>query len=145
MKAFLFLAVLSLTLPAWAQQAGSRFVITRNAVAGGVLSSNTTFSLGSTVGEPIPSSSNTNNHFTIRSEFWVRPAPVVFAPHTVAGGGFVLSFETEPGELYFAQFADSLDSPTWQSLSTVSGNGTIQSATNSAPGASVRFYRIGQQ
>jgi hypothetical protein len=144
MKTLLFLAVLSLSLPAWAQS-GSRFTITRNAVAGGgTLSSNVTFSLGSTVGEPVPSSSNTNNRFTVRSGFWIRPAPVVFAPHVV-GNNFVLSFETEPGELYFAQFADSLDGSAWQSLPTVSGNGAIQSATNSAPGASVRFYRIVQQ
>jgi len=144
MKTFFFLLLLSLALPAWAQS-GGRFTITRSVVAGGgTLSSNVTFSLGCTVGEPVPSSSNTNNRFTIRSGFWIRPAPVVFAPH-VMGNNFVLSFETEPGELYFAQFADSLDSSTWQNLPTVSGTGAIQSTTNSAPGASVRFYRIVQQ
>jgi len=145
MKTFLFLVLLSLALAARAQQSGSRFTITRDVVAGGgTLSSNVTFSLGSTVGEPIPSSMNTNNEFTIRSGFWVRPAPYILAPRPV-GASFVFSLETEPGEVYFAQFSSSLDSALWQNFATITGNGAIGAATNSASGATVQFYRIVQQ
>ena len=145
MKTFLFLVLVALALPVGAQQAGTRFAITRDVVAGGgTSSSNARFSLGSTVGEPIPSMSNTNNRFTVRSGFWVRPAPYLLAPRPV-GGSFVFSLETEPGEVYFAQFSSSLDSPSWQNFATISGNGGIGAATNSAPGATVQFYRILQQ
>ena len=142
MKTFFVLVAFAFAMPVLAQSSG-HFTITRDAVAGGgALSTNTTFSLGSTVGEPVPSSSNTNGRFTIRSGFWVRPAPFIFAPRTV-GANFLFSFETERGQHYTAQYVDVLGNP-WQDLPLVSGDGTIKTVTNSAPGT-FRFYRLIEQ
>ena len=144
MKIFLALIFILLSTPAFAQSSG-HFAITRSVVAGGgALSTNSTFSLGSTVGEPIPSSTNTNGEFTIRSGFWIRPAPVVFSPR-ISGNDFLFSFETERGGIYTAQFADSLSSSSWQNLPAISGDGTIKAATNSASNSTQRFYRLIEQ
>src|SRR5438445_1500795 len=102
MKIFLALIFISLSATVFAQSSG-HFAITRSVVAGGgAVSTNTTFSLGSTIGEPVPSSTNTNGEFTVRSGFWIRPAPFVFAPR-ISGNDFLFSFETEPGGVYTAQ------------------------------------------
>jgi hypothetical protein len=144
MKTLLLLALISLAVPAFGQSSG-RFTITRSVIAGGgATSTNTTFSMGSTVGEPVPSSTNTNGQFTIRSGFWVQPAPYVFAPR-VANGNFLFSFETQPGQIYLAQYKDSLGNPSWQTLLTIAGDGTIKTATNSVPNADLQFYRLVEQ
>lgn len=144
MKTFLLLVILALAVPAFAQSSG-RFTITRSVIAGGgATCTNTTFNLGSTVGEPVQSSTDTNGQFTIRSGFWIQPASYVFAPRTV-NGNFLFSFETQPGQIYLAQYADSLGSPSWQNLLVIGGDGSIKTATNSAANTDLRFYRIVEQ
>lgn len=144
MKAFLFLVVLSLAAPAFAQSS-ARFTITRNVIAGGGnLCTSATFRVGGTIGEPVPSSTNTNEEFTVRSGFWIQPASYVFAPRT-SGQNFLFSFETEPGQIYLAQFTDSLGAPDWHNLLTIGGDGTVKTATNSAPNTDLRFYRLVEQ
>src|SRR5581483_10172779 len=140
MKFFLAFIFISFSTAAFAQSSG-HFVISRSVVAGGgAVSTNANFRLGSTIGEPIPSSTNTNGEFTIRSGFWIRPAPVAFAPR-ISGNNFLFSFETERGGIYTAQYVDSLSNLSWQNLPNISGDGAIKTATNSAS-TSARFYRV---
>ena len=143
MKALLCFIALTLAVPAFAQSA--RFALVRDVAAGGgAVGASAHFNLGSTAGEPVPSSTDTNNQFTVRSGFWIQPAPYVFAPQTV-NGNFQFSFETQLGQIYQIQFADSLAGPAWQNLVTINGNGGIATATNSASGADVKFYRLIEQ
>lgn len=72
--------------------------------------------------------------------FWIRPAPIFFAPTTV-GTNFLAFIQTEPGETYSVQYLNALGSG-WQSLITVAGNGSIITVTNAALGATRGFYRL---
>ena len=52
-----------------------------------------------------------------------------------------LSFATVSGRNYAVQFTDSLANPTWQTLTTIAGNGGVRTVTNGVT-APVRFYRL---
>jgi hypothetical protein len=126
-------------------QSSPRFSIARNVIAGGgtTFSSSARFQIGSTISQPlaaVPSSAR----FSIQGGFWIQPAPIIYAP-TKVGNNFMLSFQTELGETYTAQYVDSLSTLNWQSLPGVAGDGTVKTITNSAPGVSQRFYRLNQQ
>ena len=143
-RILLFFALAAWATPAVAQSSG-RFTITRSVVAGGgtTFSSSARFQLGSTVGQPlaaVPSSTR----FSIQGGFWIWPAPIIFAP-AKTGNNFLLSFQTEPGKTYTAQYVDSLTTLNWQSLAPISGDGTVKTVTNSAPGVAQRFYRLVEQ
>lgn len=91
-------------------QSSSRFSITRNIVAGGGSTTNNSpqFALDSTVGQPlaaVPSSAR----FSIQGGFWIRPAPVFFAP-VAANGNFLVAIQSELGKTYVVSFANSLTS-----------------------------------
>src|ERR1035437_4672986 len=138
---FLVLLVSSTALA----QSSARFTITRSVIAGGgtTFSSSARFQLGSTIAQPlaaVPSSTR----FSIQGGFWIWPSPTIFAPAKV-GNNFMLSFQTEPGETYTAQYVDSLTTLNWQSLTPISGDGTVKTVTNSAPGVTQRFYRLIEQ
>jgi hypothetical protein len=126
-------------------QSSTRFTITRSVIAGGgtTFSTSSRFQLGSTIAQPlaaVPSSAR----FSIQGGFWIWPSPIIFAP-TKVGNNFMLSFQTEPGETYTAQYVDSLSTLNWQNLPSVTGDGTVKTVTNSAPGVTQRFYRLNQQ
>jgi hypothetical protein len=126
-------------------QSSARFAITRSVIAGGgvTFSTSSRFQLGSTIGQPlaaVPSSAR----FSIQGGFWIEPAPIIFAP-AKAGTNFIFSFQTEPGEIYTAQYVDSLSTLNWQNLPGIAGDGTVKTVTNSAPGIAQRFYRLDQQ
>ncbi|HEX7568940.1 MAG TPA: hypothetical protein VF492_00405 [Verrucomicrobiae bacterium] len=140
----LLFALISLAAPVFAQSSG-RFTITRSVVASGgtTFSTSTRFQLGSTIAQPlaaVPSSTR----FSIQGGFWIWPAPIIFAP-TKVGNNFLLSFQTEPGKTYTAQYVDSLSTLNWQSLTPISGDGTVKTVTNSAPDVTQRFYRLIEQ
>ncbi len=123
-------------------QSSSRFTITRSVIAGGgtTFSSSARFQLGSTIAQPlaaVPSSAR----FSIQGGFWIWPAPIIFAP-TKVGNNFILSFQTQPGETYTVQYSDTLAPPSWLSLPSVAGNGSVESATNFAPGVAKQYYRL---
>jgi len=61
------------------------------------------------------------------------------------GNNFLLSFQTEPGKTYTVQYANSLPASSWQNLTTVTGDGTVKTVTNAAPGVPERFYRLFEQ
>ena len=52
-----------------------------------------------------------------------------------------LSFATVSGRNYAVQFTDSLANPTWQTLTTIAGNGGVRTLTNGVT-ATARFYRL---
>ena len=126
-------------------QTSSRFTITRGVVAGGgaTFSTSSRFQLASTIAQPlaaVPSSSR----FSIQGGFWIWPSPTIFTPAKV-GNNFLISFQTEPGKTYTPQYVDSLTTLNWQSLPLISGDGTIKTVTDSAPGVAQRFYRLIEQ
>jgi len=138
---FLFLLVASTAFA----QSSARFSITRSVIAGGgtTFSSSARFQLGSTIAQPlaaVPSSAR----FSIQGGFWIRPAPIFFAPTTV-NGNFVVSIQTELGGSYTVIYLNSLSSPGWQTLTNITGNGGIMTVTNYAPGVAQRFYRLIEQ
>jgi hypothetical protein len=144
MKQLLLLLGLVVTANCFGQSSG-RFTITRSVIASGgaTFSASSRFQLGSTIGQlvaSVPSSS----HFSIQSGFWIWPAPGIFAPAKV-GDNFILSFQTEPGKTYVVQYLESLATINWQSLPSVTGNGSVKTVTNSAPNISQRFYRLLEQ
>lgn len=141
MKTLLFLALICLAEGVFAQSS-SRFTITRSVVASGGTTPSTSarFQLNSTIAQPlaaVPSSAR----FSIQGGFWITPAPVIFAPAKV-GTNFIFSIQTEAGKTYTPQYVDSLSVLNWQNLSTVSGDGSVKSVTNSAPNVTQRFYRL---
>ena len=126
-------------------QSSARFTITRNIIAGGGATASTSsrFQLASTIAQPlaaIPASAR----FSIEGGFWIRPAPIFYAPTTV-NGNFMISIQSELGEAYTVSYANSLSSPSWQTLTNITGNGSVITVTNSAPGVAQRFYRLIQQ
>jgi hypothetical protein len=125
-------------------QSSARFAITRSVVAGGgaTTSSSARFQLASTIAQPVaavPSSAR----FSIQGGFWIQPAPIFFAP-TQVGTNFLVSIQSEPGATYTIQYMNALGS-TWQNLTTVTGNGSVITVTNTALGVPQRFFRLVQQ
>jgi len=138
---FLFLLVSSTAFA----QSSARFTITRNIIAGGGATASTSsrFQLASTIAQPlaaVPSSTS----FSIQGGFWIRPAPIFFAP-TAVNGNFMVSIQSELGETYTVSYANSLSSPSWQTLTNITGNGSVITVTNSASGVTSRFFRLIQQ
>src|ERR1039458_9554051 len=138
---FLFLLVSSTAFA----QSSARFTITRSVVAGGGTTTSTSsrFQLGSTIAQPlaaVPSSAR----FSIQGGFWIRPAPVFFAP-TAVNGNFIVSIQSELGETYILSYVNSLSNPSWQTLTNITGNGSVITMTDSAPGVAQRFYRLIEQ
>jgi hypothetical protein len=142
MKILFLLLLISSTAFA---QSSARFNITRGVVADGgtTFSTSSRFQLGSTIAQPlaaVPSSAR----FSIQGGFWIQPAPIFFAP-TTANGNFMVSIQSELGESYTVSYANSLSSPSWQTLTNITGNGSVITVTNSAPNVTQRFYRLNQQ
>src|SRR5258707_7291362 len=104
-------------------QSSARFTIARGVIAGGgtIFSSSARFQLGSTIAQPlaaVPASAR----FSIQGGFWIRPAPILFAP-AAFNGNFVISIQSELGGGYTVSYADSLSNPSWQTLTNITGNG----------------------
>jgi len=141
MKSLSLFLLISLSSTAFAQSS-ARFDITRSVVAGGgtTFSSSARFQLASTIAQPlaaVPSSTR----FSIQGGFWIQPAPIFFAP-TAVNGNFMVSIQSELGENYTVSYANSLSGPSWQTLTNITGNGSVITVTNSAPGVTQRFYRL---
>ncbi len=126
-------------------QSSARFAIARGVIASGgtTFSSSARFQLGSTIAQPV-AAVPASPRFSIQGGFWIRPAPVLFAP-TKLETNFNISIQSEPGEIYTVQYAGSLSALNWSNLSSVTGNGSVITVTNSTIGTSNRFYRLMQQ
>ena len=142
MKILLLLLLVSSTAFA---QSSTRFTITRSVMAGGGTTASTSshFQLGSTVAQPLAAVPS-RRRFSIQGGFWIWPAPIIFAP-AKTGNNFIFSFQTEPGKTYTVQYVDSVAAANWQNLPNVTGDGSVNTVTNSAPGVDQRFYRLIEQ
>jgi hypothetical protein len=61
----------------------------------------------------------------------------------LSGGNVTLSFLTQSGFSYQVQYKNNLTDATWTSLgSALSGNGSVQSASDPTAGNAHRFYRV---
>lgn len=141
MKSFLIVLLVFLSAGAFAQSS-ARFDITRSVIAGGgtTFSSSARFQLGSTIAQPlaaVPSSVR----FSIQGGFWIWPAPIIYTA-TKVGTNFVFSFQADLGQPYMVQFVNSLSAPAWQTLTTVTGNGGVETVTNPASGSTAGFFRL---
>jgi hypothetical protein len=138
----LFLLLL-ISTPAFAQSS-SRFAITRNIIAGGGATTNSSarFQLASTIGQPLAATPS-SSRFSIQGGFWIRPAPILFGPNRV-GTNFLVSIQSEPGQTYNLQYLNTLGS-SWQTLPPITGNGSVITVTNGGVGISQRFYRLVEQ
>ena len=143
MKILVFILLVSVSRSAFAQ-ISSRFAITRNIIAGGGATTNSSarFQLASTIAQPlatVPGSSR----FSIQGGFWVVPAPILFG-QTAVGTNFLVSIQSELGDTYTVQYMNVLGSG-WQSLTPITGTGGIITVTNGGVGVGQRFYRLVQQ
>jgi hypothetical protein len=75
--------------------------------------------------------------------FYNRPASVPVTA-TINGGTRNLSFPTQNGFNYTVQYTTSLKNPVWQTVSSVSGNGSTQIVPDVSTQSS-RFYRLSVQ
>ncbi len=137
----LWLFVFVATAPA---QSSSHFTVTRSVIAGGgaPLNGPSRFQLTGTVAQPLAATPS-GTRFSIQGGFWIRPAPIFFAP-TKAGTNFLMSIQSESGKNYTVQARSTLGG-SWQNLVTVPGNGNIITVSNSLPGATQQFYRLLEQ
>ena len=81
-----------------------------------------------------------DNSATTVAKVVVRPTVNGLA-YDAGTGVFSGSFATEEGVSYQVQFKDRLDDPQWQLLTTIPGDGSPKSFTDSS-GGSHRFYRV---
>lgn len=58
-----------------------------------------------------------------------------------SAGEFRFAFDSQPGATHVVQFKASLAETTWQTLTTVNGDGTVKTVRDSA-GVAPRFYRV---
>ena len=64
----------------------------------------------------------------------------ILNPHA-ASGALVFELSTEAGQTYTVEYADTLPSSNWQTLATLTGDGTLQTVSDPASQPS-RFYRV---
>jgi hypothetical protein len=73
--------------------------------------------------------------------------PAVVAPQAVhlsvsrTGSTISIQFPTQSGFSYTVLYSGSLNPANWQTLTTISGDGTVKTATDTM-GSSPRFYRV---
>lgn len=60
---------------------------------------------------------------------------------TIGPGPIQFQFNSQAGVIYDVQYKDELTDPTWQTLTTIPGDGTLKTFT-AAAGPSHRFYRV---
>jgi hypothetical protein len=70
--------------------------------------------------------------------------PTLLAP-ALTGTTFTATFATQAGVNYLAQYKNSLDDPSWQTLQTINGDGSVKTITDNNANVPTRFYRIAVQ
>lgn len=84
----------------------------------------------------IATAGNTNPNF-----FMLVPVSGIKLSATRSGGGNVLSLPTQPGVIYRVFYRNDLAAGTWKLLSTVLGDGTVKTVSDSSTDAA-RFYKV---
>jgi uncharacterized repeat protein (TIGR01451 family) len=67
--------------------------------------------------------------------------PIVNVSYT-PGGGFTGAIQTQNGITYTVQYKNDLNAPSWSTLTTFIGDGTVKTFNDPAPGVPMRFYRV---
>jgi len=76
----------------------------------------------------------------ISLEGGIVSAPRILNPHE-ASGSMAFELNTEAGRTYTVEYADTLPSSNWQTLTTITGDGTTKTVSDPASGLR-RFYRV---
>jgi hypothetical protein len=84
-----------------------------------------------------------NAHFYMFAPFVPSAVPMSLSA-SISGGLIAIKFPTESGYSYTVQYSSSLSPANWQTLTTVSGDGTIKTVTDTMSGAQ-QFYRVEAQ
>lgn len=61
---------------------------------------------------------------------------------TYTSGSFSGSFQTQSGFNYRVQYKDDLNAASWQTLTTIPGDGTVKSFSDPGPAGTQRFYQV---
>lgn len=73
------------------------------------------------------------------------PNPVTLTA-TASGGNIRIAFPTQSQVTYTVLYKNSLSDPAWQTLTTIPGDGTVKTATDSVTGQQTgRFYKVQAQ
>jgi hypothetical protein len=86
---------------------------------------------------------------SVNANFYML-VPVAVAPQAVhlsvsrTGSTISIQFPTQSGFSYTVLYSGSLNPANWQTLTTISGDGTVKTATDTM-GSSPRFYRVSFQ
>lgn len=91
-----------------------------------------------------PEQDLTNNSFVLNYLFFVPappPSPVTLINPNRAGNLFSVSFASESGVNYTLQYKNTLADPTWTDGSSVLGDGTVKTLTDTST-EQTRFYRV---
>ena len=71
--------------------------------------------------------------------------PVTILNPAMVGSDFVFSFSSQSGTSYDVQYKDASEGSSWQSLTNLTGNGSILNVTNQNPSSATRLYRVSTQ
>ena len=69
------------------------------------------------------------------------PAPALFQARLI-GSAFSVDVATSSGSTYYLEYKAALDNPSWTPAAQVSGDGALQTLTDSGATAPQRFYRL---
>jgi hypothetical protein len=92
---------------------------------------------------------NNTTAVDVNANFYML-VPAVVAPQAVhlsvsrTGSTISIQFQTQSGVNYTVLYSGSLNPANWQTLTTINGDGTVQTATDTM-GSSPRFYRVSFQ
>jgi hypothetical protein len=92
---------------------------------------------------PGSSAGNVNSHFFIFVPL-VSTLPGFPLSVSTSAGTISIQFQTAEGNSYTVQYTDSLNPADWQTLTTITGDGTVKTATDTTS-QSRRFYRVEAQ
>jgi len=86
---------------------------------------------------------NVNSHFYM---FVPAVTPLSSFPLSISisGGTISLAFQTQNSHAYTVLYSNSLNPASWQTLTTINGDGTVKTATDTVAG-SARFYKVEAQ
>jgi len=71
--------------------------------------------------------------------------PVLNLTASISGANIHIQFQSQNGHSYVVQWSSSLTAPSWSTLTTIPGDGTVKTATDTIGSASQRFYRVSVQ
>src|SRR5205085_6300336 len=71
----------------------------------------------------------------------IGPASVTLRNEVRSGNNFTASFKTQPGVTYLVEYTDSLNPVAWHTVTTITGDGTLKSFTDTSATAE-RLYRV---